>query len=512
MGGSADVVAGAYEHTIRMQQRGQPIKGFALIGRGMQLAIGLRNDVAEKVKGPADIKGMKFGVTAPGSQTHMLVNNWAAKGGLKPTDIVAIGVGAGASVVAAIENKSVDGISQSDPALTILQEKNLIKIVVDTRTMKGNQELFGGSMPGGLPLCPAGAAHQDAEHGAGAGNGHRARRRVAADGGAVRRRQGGARGLSAGRPGDLREGLRQRARDDLARRHHAGRRSGQLPEVPGRGRSQDRSPPRSNWPTRGPTSSRNAPRSAASPACRSTERRRSRWPTSPAASPPAKGGGEPYTAVADATLAVAKGEFVSVVGPTGCGKSTLLNVAAGLLEPSSGTVEVFGERLVAAAGVNRRAGYMFQADALMPWRTGIGNVVAGLEFRGVPRCPGNGAGRGMAAPGRPGGFRRSLPAPDVGRHAQAPGAGPDPDPESRHPADGRAVLGARRADPPAHGERAAGPVGRGQEVGAVHHPRPRGGDCARRPRHRAVGRAGDAADRRLQESSCPGRATFRRSA
>src|SRR5258707_944487 len=80
MGGSADVVAGAYEHTIRMQQRGQPIKGFALIGRGMQLAIGLRNDVAAKIKGPADIKGMKFGVTAPGSQTQMLVTNWAPPG------------------------------------------------------------------------------------------------------------------------------------------------------------------------------------------------------------------------------------------------------------------------------------------------------------------------------------------------------------------------------------------------------------------------------------------------
>ena len=60
-------------------------------------------------------------------------------------------------------------------------------------------------------------------------------------------------------------------------------------------------------------------------------------------------------------------------------------MAAGLLEPSSGKVEVFGERLNAAAGVNRRAGYMFQADALMPWRTGIDNVVAGLDFRGVPR-------------------------------------------------------------------------------------------------------------------------------
>src|SRR5689334_5136177 len=81
MGGSADVVAGAYEHTIRMQQRGQDVTGFALIGRGMQISIALRNDVAAKVKGPADIKGMKFGVTAPGSSTHMLLNFWAAKGG-----------------------------------------------------------------------------------------------------------------------------------------------------------------------------------------------------------------------------------------------------------------------------------------------------------------------------------------------------------------------------------------------------------------------------------------------
>lgn len=147
MGGSADVVAGAYEHTIRMQQRGQPIIGFALIGRGMQLAIGLRKDVAAKVKGPADIKGMKFGVTAPGSQTNMLVNYWAAKGGLKASDIVAIGVGAGASVVAAIEKGEVDGISQADPALTILEEKGMIKIMLDTRTMKGNEELFGGAFP-----------------------------------------------------------------------------------------------------------------------------------------------------------------------------------------------------------------------------------------------------------------------------------------------------------------------------------------------------------------------------
>ncbi|MDB5915925.1 MAG: ABC-type nitrate/sulfonate/bicarbonate transport system [Massilia sp.] len=88
-----------------------------------------------------------------------------------------------------------------------------------------------------------------------------------------------------------------------------------------------------------------------------------------------------YTAVAATTLSVAPGEFVSVVGPTGCGKSTLLNVGAGLLAPSTGRVTVFGEQLT---GINRRAGYMFQADALMPWYSALRNVTAGLDFRGVP--------------------------------------------------------------------------------------------------------------------------------
>ena len=88
-----------------------------------------------------------------------------------------------------------------------------------------------------------------------------------------------------------------------------------------------------------------------------------------------------FTAVRDATLVVRPGEFVSVVGPTGCGKSTLLNVAAGLLAPSAGDVRVFGAPL---QGLNRNAGYLFQSDALLPWRTALDNVIVGLEFRGVP--------------------------------------------------------------------------------------------------------------------------------
>jgi NitT/TauT family transport system ATP-binding protein len=89
-----------------------------------------------------------------------------------------------------------------------------------------------------------------------------------------------------------------------------------------------------------------------------------------------------YTAVRDASLAVQPGEFVAVVGPTGCGKSTLLNVAAGLLEPTSGAVRVHGAPL---SGINARAGYLFQQEALMPWRNALDNVIAGLQFRGMER-------------------------------------------------------------------------------------------------------------------------------
>lgn len=90
-----------------------------------------------------------------------------------------------------------------------------------------------------------------------------------------------------------------------------------------------------------------------------------------------------YTAVDKATLSVRDGEFVAIVGPTGCGKSTLLNVAAGLLKPAAGNVRIFDQPL---SGLNRLAGYLFQADALFPWKTALDNVAIGLEISGVARA------------------------------------------------------------------------------------------------------------------------------
>src|SRR3972149_740754 len=90
-----------------------------------------------------------------------------------------------------------------------------------------------------------------------------------------------------------------------------------------------------------------------------------------------------HVAVTDITLAIPEGRFVAIVGPSGCGKSTLLNAAAGLLVPDRGHVEVFGQAL---NGVNAHATYLFQQDALLPWRTVLANVMLGPLFQGIPHA------------------------------------------------------------------------------------------------------------------------------
>jgi NitT/TauT family transport system ATP-binding protein len=117
-------------------------------------------------------------------------------------------------------------------------------------------------------------------------------------------------------------------------------------------------------------------------------------------------GGQRYTAVQQASISVAPGEFVSVVGPTGCGKSTLLNVGAGLLAPSSGQVRVFGKPL---SGINHRAGYMFQGEALMPWRSALDNVTAGLQFAHVSAQEADDRGREWMRRVGLGGFEHRYP-------------------------------------------------------------------------------------------------------
>ncbi len=147
VGGSADVVSGAYEHTINMQAKGQPIVAFVLQGRAPQIVLAASNKTMPNYKSIADLKGRKIGVTAPGSSTNMMANFVLAKGGLKPTDASFIGVGTSAGALSALRSGQIDAIANLDPVITMLQQKNEIKVIADTRTLKDTNAVFGGPMP-----------------------------------------------------------------------------------------------------------------------------------------------------------------------------------------------------------------------------------------------------------------------------------------------------------------------------------------------------------------------------
>jgi NitT/TauT family transport system substrate-binding protein len=145
VGGSVDVVTGAYEHTIRMQAKGQDIRAVIELGRFPGIVLGVKKGVA--YNGPADLKGKKIGVTAPGSSTNMLVNFVLAQAGLTPQDVSFVGVGSAASAVAAIQKGEIEAISHLEPVISMLERDGSIRAVVDTRTEEGTRALFGGANP-----------------------------------------------------------------------------------------------------------------------------------------------------------------------------------------------------------------------------------------------------------------------------------------------------------------------------------------------------------------------------
>jgi NitT/TauT family transport system substrate-binding protein len=155
VGGSADVVAGAYEHTINMQARKLNFQAFVLTGAAPQISVGIASKLAANYKSPKDLKGLKVGVSAPGSSTNMVINYLLAQGGLKPTDVAIIGIGTGGStVIAAVEQGRVDVISQTDPAVTMLEKSGKVKLIAETRTPEGTVKLFGGPMPAASLYAP----------------------------------------------------------------------------------------------------------------------------------------------------------------------------------------------------------------------------------------------------------------------------------------------------------------------------------------------------------------------
>ncbi|MDO9359580.1 MAG: ABC transporter substrate-binding protein [Polaromonas sp.] len=154
VGGSADVVSGAYEHTINLQSKNQMFQAFVLQGRAPQIAFGVSTKNMPNYKSVADLKGKKIGVSAPGSSTNMMANLVLSRAGLKASDVSFIGVGTAAGALAALRSGQIDAMSNTDPVMTMLEQKGDVKIISDTRTLKGTVDVFGGPMPAACLYAP----------------------------------------------------------------------------------------------------------------------------------------------------------------------------------------------------------------------------------------------------------------------------------------------------------------------------------------------------------------------
>jgi NitT/TauT family transport system substrate-binding protein len=154
VGGSADVVSGAFEHTINMQFKGQPMRAFVLQGATPQIVLGVNPKTMPNFKSIADLKGKKVGVSAPGSSTNVMVNFLLAKVGLKPGDVSIVGVGTGSGAVAAMRSGQIDAMSNLDPVITLLARSGDLKIISDTRMPAESEKVFGGPMPAGCLYAP----------------------------------------------------------------------------------------------------------------------------------------------------------------------------------------------------------------------------------------------------------------------------------------------------------------------------------------------------------------------
>jgi NitT/TauT family transport system substrate-binding protein len=155
VGGSVDVVSGAYEHTINLQSKNQFFQAFVLQGRAPAIAIGVSTKTLAGYKTVADLRGKKIGVTAPGSSTNMVSNLVLSRFGLKAEDVSYIGVGTSAGALSAVRSGQIDAISNIDPVMTMLEQKGDVRIITDTRTLKGTLDVFGGPMPAGCLYAPA---------------------------------------------------------------------------------------------------------------------------------------------------------------------------------------------------------------------------------------------------------------------------------------------------------------------------------------------------------------------
>jgi NitT/TauT family transport system substrate-binding protein len=153
--GAADVVSGAYEHTIALQSQNLHYQAFVLQGRAPQIAMGVSRKALPGFRSVGELRGRRIGVSTPGSSSQMVANLVLARAGLKPADVSFVPVGNAMPAFIALRSGQVEVMCNTEPVMTMLEQKGEVRIISDTRTLKGTQEVFGGPMPASCLFAPA---------------------------------------------------------------------------------------------------------------------------------------------------------------------------------------------------------------------------------------------------------------------------------------------------------------------------------------------------------------------
>lgn len=145
--GTADIYSGTYDQVITLQAKGQLVQAFLLQGRAPAIALGVSTRAVPNFRQIGDLRGKRIGVSASGSASHLMASLVLARAGIGAGDVVFVPVGSSPQAQAALRAGQVDAMCNTEPVMTLLEQRAEVMIVSDTRTLKGTQQVFGGPMP-----------------------------------------------------------------------------------------------------------------------------------------------------------------------------------------------------------------------------------------------------------------------------------------------------------------------------------------------------------------------------
>ncbi len=152
--GEAQVTAGSYEHVIHLRHQGVSCRAFVFLGRAPQLVFGVSTRTFAQFRVLAQLEGRRIGIAAPDSATHWFAKRLLARGALQASDVEYVNVGTSITAATALRDGRIDAIANVDPVISQLEMRGDIRVLWDTRSLRGTHDLYGGPMAGGCLYAP----------------------------------------------------------------------------------------------------------------------------------------------------------------------------------------------------------------------------------------------------------------------------------------------------------------------------------------------------------------------